>query len=444
MIIQTPRTGGEVLCTAVAQSLRDIVDRTMRTPEKSMPGIASDGDRAAKDEIRLPWPCVDPQSVGLSGDRLTRLSEVLREHVRHGRLPGAVGIVARRGQVAWFDVIGSQDPGRDLPMRADSIFRIFSMTKPIVSVAALMLVEQGLLNLSDPVARWIPAFCDQRVATVKGDMLEWQALTRAATVHDLLRHTAGLTYEFLETGPVQAMYLQARLGARGRVLAEEVDALAALPLVCAPGERWQYSRATDVLGRVIEVVTGMSLARYLAHTIFEPLGMCDTGFEVADDAHDRIAEPFSNDPQSGVPVKLFDAHRAPVLQSGGGGLLSTAADYHRFVQMLACGGAFDGVRLLSRTSVQWMACDHLGSIPHDSAVLPSGYGFGLGVAVRKSSGVCATPGSAGLFYWGGIAGTTFWVDPVEELTAVLMIQAPAQRDLYRDLFRQLVYAAVID
>ena len=385
-----------------------------------------------------------PAEVGLCPDRLQRLLTVLQADIDRGRLPGAVALVARRGKVALFESLGRQDPAAGSPMTRDSIFRIYSMTKPVVSVAVMMLVEQGKLLLSDPVARHLPEFANQKVAVEREGKVELQDLHRPATVQDLLRHTAGLTYEFLGNADVQRQYARLQIGSRERSNAEFSRVLAGLPLMYQPGSVWEYSRATDVLGRLVEVLSGQTLGEYLRSNIFIPLGMHDTGFSVTETDHPRIAEPFAHDPDGGVPMRVLEPRRVAAMESGGGGLLSTTMDYARFLQFMRNRGELDGVRLLGSRTVDFMTADHLGAIPVTGEVLPPGYGFGLGFAVRTATGIASVPGSKGLYYWGGIAGTTFFVDPAEDLYAMLMIQAPNQRDHYRPLFRSLVYAALLD
>ena len=380
-----------------------------------------------------------PADVGLCPERTQRLMDALRREVANGRLPGAVAMVARRGKIALFEAVGQQDPGTGTPMKVDSIFRIYSMTKPVVSVAVMMLVERGLLLLSDPVSQWLPEYANPQVATANG----LEAVKQAATVQDLLRHTAGLTYEFLGTSSVQQQYGQVNIDSRARSNAEFSQTLAALPLQFQPGSVWAYSRATDVLGRLVEVVSGQKLGAFLQAEIFGPLGMVDTGFAVPPEHHHRIAEPFAHDPDGGVPMKVLEPRHVPAMESGGGGLMSTAMDYTRFLQCLRNGGVLDGVRLLGPHTLAFMTADHLGDIPADGALLPPGHGFGLGFAVRKQLGLSPLPGSVGLYYWGGIAGTTFFVDPALDLFATLMIQAPNQRAYYRLLFRDLIYAALV-
>lgn len=385
-----------------------------------------------------------PAEVGLCPERLQRMLSVLQADIDRGRLPGAVALVARRGKVALFESLGRQDPAAGSPMTRDSIFRIYSMTKPVVSVAVMMLLEQGKLLLSDPVARFLPEYAHQKVAVERDGQVDLEDVRQPATVQDLLRHTAGLTYEFMGSAAVQRQYAKQQMGSRERSNAEFSRALAALPLMYQPGSVWEYSRATDVLGRLVEVLSGQTLGEYLRQNIFVPLGMHDTGFSVDLADHPRIAEPFAHDPDGGVPMRVLEPRRAAAMESGGGGLLSTALDYARFLQFMRNRGELHGVRLLGSRTVDFMTADHLGSIPVAGDLLSPGHGFGLGFAVRTAAGLSPVPGSVGLYYWGGIAGTTFFVDPAEDLYALLMIQAPNQRDHYRPLFRSLVYAALLD
>jgi len=394
---------------------------------------------------------VSPEKIGLSTPRLQRLMAVLQSEVDKKRLPGAVVVVARHGQTALLDSVGQLNPATGEAMHRDARFRIYSMTKPIVSVAAMMLVEQGRLLLSDAVSKHLREFAKQQVAVQNGSTSTAPSLEpvrRDATVHDLLRHTAGMTYEFLGASPVQRQYTQLRIGSRERTLAEFTQQLAGIPLMYQPGSAFEYSRATDVLGRVIEVVSGQSLQDFLREHIFEPLGMSHTGFTVPPEFHDHIAEPFARDPDGGVQMRVIDVRLDAALASGGGGLISTAQDYARFLQFMLGRGELDGVRLLGAQTVDFMTTDHLGDIPvaatGSMALLPPGHGFGLGFAVRKHQGVAPVPGSVGTYFWGGLAGTTFFVDPKLDLFAILMLQAPNQREYYRMLFRNLVYAAVLD
>lgn len=401
---------------------------------------------------------VSPEKIGLSTARLQRLTAVLQHEVDKKRLPGAVAVVARHGKTALFDSVGQLNPASGEAMHRDARFRIYSMTKPIVSVAAMMLVEQGRLLLSDAVSQHLPEFAKQQVAVTGatdassgGSVAAQQKLEPVrvdANVHDLLRHTAGLTYEFLGSSPVQRQYSQLRIGSRERTLAEFTRQLAGIPLMYQPGSVFEYSRATDVLGRVIEVVSGQSLQDFLREHILEPLGMPNTAFTVPAQFHEHIAEPFARDPDGGIQMKVIDVRTDAALASGGGGLISTAPDYARFLQFMLNRGELDGARLLGAQTVDFMTCDHLGDIPvagaGSMALLPAGHGFGLGFAVRKHLGVAPVPGSVGTYFWGGLAGTTFFVDPKLDMFALLMLQAPNQREHYRMLFRNLVYAAVLD
>ena len=389
-------------------------------------------------------PTAKPADVGLSVDRLARLSAVLGERAAAGQIPGAVIAIVRNDRLAYFEAFGKRDPEAADPMRTDSLFRIYSMTKPIVSVAAMMLWEEGRLLLNDPVAKFIPEFAGQHVAVERGGRVELVPAERDATVQDLLRHTSGLTYEHRGTGPVQKSYMDAKTYRRNQTNTDQAATLGVLPLAHQPGTRWEYSRSTDVLGRVVEVVSGQSLGQFLDSRILQPLGMTDTAFHVPADRHARLAGGFVKDPDSGVDVNLLDVREPPKFESGGGGLVSTAMDYSRFLQMLLNNGKFGDTRLLGRKTVELMTADHLGPIPGSPDLLPTGYGFGLGFAVRLQAGIATMPGSTGQYYWSGAAGTSFWVDPAERLFAVLMIQAPGPREYDRVLFRDMVYAAIMD
>lgn len=397
----------------------------------------------------LPLPNAAPAEVGLSAERLDRLSTVLRSDIARGRVPGAVALVGRHGRIAYFESFGQRDPAAGVPASGnpaskDTIFRIYSMTKPVVSVAAMMLWEEGRFLLDDPIGKYLPELGDMKVAQQGEGSLEPVPAARKITIQDLLRHTSGLTYEFRGNGPVHKMYMAAKIYSRNQTNAEQTAALGKLPLIHQPGTRWEYSRSTDVLGRLIEVLSGMSLGTFLQNRIFGPLGMVDTAFHVPPEKHSRLAEAFAKDPDSGGTVQLLDVRSAPKFESGGGGLVSTAADYARFLQLMLDRGTLQGTRLLSRKTVELMTADHLGPITGASDLLVPGYGFGLGFAVRMHAGIATMPGSVGQYFWGGLAGTTFWVDPAENLFAILLIQAPGQREYYRMLFRDMVYSAFAD
>jgi CubicO group peptidase (beta-lactamase class C family) len=389
-------------------------------------------------------PLAAPEEVGLSRARLTRLTDVLRAEIERGRVPGAVALVARRGKVAYFESLGVRDPANGAPMHKDTIFRIYSMTKPIVSVAAMMLWEEGQFLLNDVLAKYLPEFGRPKVAVARDGNIELVPAQRDITIQDLLRHTSGLTYEFRGNAPVQKMYMEAKIYRRNQTNADQAATLAQLPLMHQPGTRWEYSRSTDVLGRLVEVLSGMSLGEFLSERILTPLGMSDTAFFVPAEHHDRLAEAFPRDPETDTPVQLVEVKEKPRFESGGGGMVSTALDYARFLQMLLNGGRLDGVRLLSRKTVEYMTADHLGPITGAPDLLIPGYGFGLGFAVRLQAGIAQVPGSIGQYFWGGLAGTTFWVDPKEDFFALMLIQAPGQREYYRVLFRDMVYAAFDD
>ena len=390
-----------------------------------------------------------PKDVGFSDAALRNLVGVLEREVATARLPGAVAFIARGGETVLHQAIGQQNPADATPMALDSLFRIYSMTKPLVSVAIMQLVEQGKLLLSDPVSRHLPEFANVMVADDPNDISAQRPPRNPPTVHDLLRHTAGLTYEILGNDPIQTQYAQARLGSRSLSNPEFSKALAQIPYRFEPGTVWEYSRATDLLGALLEAVTGQTLGAYLQQHILGPLGMVDTAFSVPPAQHRRIAEPFAHDPDGGVALRLMDVRTPARMEAGGAGLVSTAADYARFLQCLLNGGTLGEARILGPATVRYMTADHLGTIEpyragRSGELLPPGHGFGLGFAVRTEEGLASQLGSKGLYYWGGIAGTTFFVDPVKDFFAILMLQAPNQRDYYRPLFRNLVYAALQD
>jgi CubicO group peptidase (beta-lactamase class C family) len=389
-------------------------------------------------------PLAAPEEVGLSAARLNRLGGVLAAEVARGRVPGAVALVSRRGKLAYFEAMGVRDPASGAAMRKDTIFRIYSMTKPIVSAAAMMLWEEGRFLLNDPIAKYLPELGGRQVAVERDGGVALVPAARDITIQDLLRHTSGLTYEFRGNAPVQKMYVDAKIYRRNQSNADQVATLATLPLMHQPGTRWEYSRSTDVVGRLVEVQSGKSLGDFLDERILEPLGMVDTAFHVPPAKHARLAEAFAKDPETGAAVQLIEVRQKPTFESGGGGMVSTALDYARFLQMLLNGGTLDGTRLLSRKTIEYMTADHLGPISGAPDLLIPGYGFGLGFAVRLHAGIAQVPGSVGQYYWGGLAGTTFWVDPKEQLFALLLIQAPGQREYYRVLFRDMVYAAFAD
>src|SRR5204863_1469125 len=371
-----------------------------------------------------------PEQVGLSSARLERLSATIHADVARKLIPGAVLAIARGGRLAYAEAFGWRDREADAPMSADAIFRVASMTKPITSVAAMMLAEEGRLEIAAPVAQYIPEFAELTVG------VERRKAQRTMTVQDLLRHTSGLTYAQFGDTPVQMIWRDVRLMDEGQTNAELVGKLAGLPLMFEPGTTWEYSMSTDVLGRVVEVVSGRSLAQFFGDRICGPLGMSDTGFAATGERAGRLAEP-QNDPASGKRPPMREVTRDNPWHSGGGGAVSTAADYLRFCQMLLNGGELDGVRLLAPKTVAHMASDHL---PPDVAYgettrarfgalapLPEmGYGFGLGLAVRKEPGRSPVPGSGGGFVSRGGTGTYNWTDPQEQTAVVVKLQRPDQ------------------
>jgi CubicO group peptidase (beta-lactamase class C family) len=398
--------------------------------------------------------------VGLDAGRLRRIDRAFARYVDDGRLPGWLVLVARHGQVAHLATYGRRDLEADLPVEVDTRFRIYSMTKPVTAVAAMQLYEEGAFALKDPVSAFIPAFADVRVwRDGQGSDPVTVPAARPVRLWHLLTHTAGLTYGFHHAHPVDAMYRAAGfdwVAPEGRDLAACCDAWAGLPLLFEPGTGWNYSVASDVLGRVVEVVSGQPLDRFLDERIFGPLGMADTGFWVDPAAAGRLAALYSAGP-GGRPVRNDElggrARRRPACLSGGGGLVSTAADYHRFTQALLGGGELDGARLLGPRTLAYMARNHLpGGADLESfgrrlfaETTFDGVGYGLGFAVLLdpvANKVLSTPGELA---WGGAASTFFWVDPTERLSAIFLTQLmPSSTYPLRSELRQLVYQALVD
>ncbi len=389
-------------------------------------------------------PTAKPEHVGLSAARLDRLSDALRRQIDRAHIPGAVALIARNDRVAYFESFGARDPIAGDAMPKDALFRIYSMTKPIVSVAAMMLWEEGRFLLNQPVGAYLPEFAAMDVAMIRDGTITREPARNPMTIQDLLRHTSGLTYEFRGSGPVHKAYMDAKIYRRGQTNADQAAMLAGLPLLHEPGTVWEYSRSTDVLGRLVEVIAGQSLGEVLQERILGPLGMNDSAFHVPAEHHGRLAQGFAKDADTGADVMLLDVRQKPVFESGGGGMVASTLDYARFMQMMLNNGTLNGTRLLGRKTVELMTADHLGPIKGAADLLTPGYGFGLGFAVRTAPGIAPIPGSVGQYYWGGAAGTTFWIDPKERLYAVLMIQAPGPREFYRVLFRDMVYAAIDD
>jgi CubicO group peptidase (beta-lactamase class C family) len=405
-------------------------------------------------------PESDPGKLGFSTDRLKRVTDAFQGFVDSGQIPGAVVLIARNDKIAYVQAFGFRDREQRIAMTTDSIFRIASMTKPIVSVGAMMLAEESKLDIGAPVSNYLPEFKDLQVrgeqvdpATGKKETV-MQPQTRPMTVQDLLRHTAGLVYPPpIGNGPVSDAYRDANVLDRNTTLAEMVTKISKLPLAHQPGEVWEYGVAVDVLGRVIEVVSGMDLDRFIEERITKPLGMSSTGFYVGEADRDRLAQP-QIDPATGKRPPLFDATQKPKLFSGGGGLVSTASDYLLFCEMLLHGGQLGNTRLLSQSTIDLMTANALKpGIGYSPAALQRfgdigptpamGQGFGLGFAVRTETGQNPLPGSAGSFYWTGAYGTTFFVDPKQRLIIIMMIQVPLQAGpFYRHAVRYLAYQAI--
>jgi CubicO group peptidase (beta-lactamase class C family) len=406
-----------------------------------------------------------PEEVGLSAERLQRIGQVFNREIEQGKLPGAVVVVARKGRVAYFESFGFRDKAAGAPMPKDAVFEIYSMTKPLVSVAAMMLVEEGRLQLADPVTNFLPEFAALQVSVPKLDptsgKLTYSLVSpdRPMTIQDLLRHTSGLVYgDFTSHAQVKEAYIKEVLlkpgddtyDERDLTPADEIARLAKVPLAHQPGTTWEYGLSTDVLGRVIEKVSGQRLAEFLEERLFKPLKMVDTGFYIPKSSIDRFAHPLPMDPATSTPIALHDVSAPPANDSGGDGGVSTAVDYLRFAQMMLNGGWLDDAQILSRTTVSLMTSDHLGpqmarAMQPGVLLGTEGYTFGLGFAVRQEPGIAAVPGSQGEYTWGGYAGTYFWIDPKEELVGIMMTQAPGpSRSYYRREIKQLVYQAITD
>jgi CubicO group peptidase (beta-lactamase class C family) len=407
-----------------------------------------------------PTAAPDPGAAGFSASRLQRLTVALRADTDAAVIPGAVVLVVRNGVVAYSEAFGSSNLATSSPMQQDSIFRIASLTKPVTVTAALMLLERGSLVLSDPVARYLPELRDLDVGVEHVDAAGHRSMTRvpavkSVTIHDLMRHTAGFTYGQFGDSLVQRAYRAAHVIDNQQDNQLLIGKLGLLPLAHQPGTTFEYGMSTDVLGHVIEVVSGTTLDHFLHDHVTEPLGMTSTAFGVTPDNLHRLAEPRRDAAGSAPPAVIpYDPAHPARWFSGGGGLLSTAADYARFCQMLLNLGELDGTRLLSRKSVQLMVQDHLaptfGRGPRTAdlgiaAPLPElGQGYGLGLGVRTRAGLAPVPGSVGDFYWGGALGPYFWVDPAERLIAIFMLQEldVIRRTRYRALLRGLIYQAL--
>jgi CubicO group peptidase (beta-lactamase class C family) len=404
---------------------------------------------------------IDANAAGMSARALRRISDhFLQRYIEPGKIAGALPVVFRKGALAYFEPLGSMDVERNKPMRDDTVFRIYSMTKPIASVALMMLYEDGHFQLNDPVHRFIPEWRDLAVyqAGVVPNFVT-RPVERAMTIKDLFTHMSGLTYGFMNRSNVDHAYRKLGVGgaAPGATLKGTMMTLAKLPLEFSPGTRWNYSVATDVLGYLVEVMSGVSFDGYLRTRLFEPLGMRDTGFVVPEADVGRFAANYSRGPDKRLHREddPYDSlyTRPRTYFSGGGGLVSTAHDYLRFCRMLVNGGEVDGVRILGRKTIELMTCNHL---PRDedltqwalgsfSETANEGYGFGLGFSINLGPARSATIGSAGEYAWGGAASTIFWVDPAEELVVIFMTQfMPSATFNFRGQLKTLVYPAIVD
>jgi CubicO group peptidase (beta-lactamase class C family) len=403
---------------------------------------------------------VDPGEVGLDADRLDRIATHLHRYVDDERLPGTFVLVTRGGKIAYVDMYGHRDVEREAPVTADTVYRIYSMTKPITSIAAMQLLEQGLFQLKDPVSKWIPSFAGTRVfAGGNADQFQTREPRREVTVHDLFTHQSGLTYDFhLETF-VDEIYRRNGFnwGPPGD-LEETCDTLASLPLLFDPGSAWNYSYSTDVLGRLVEVISGRSLAEYFDEFVLGPLGMGETGFQVRPDQADRFAANYRPSSEDRTRRLLDDPATSsylapPKTLSGGGGLVSTMGDYHRFTQALRNGGELDGNRVIGRKTLQYMTTNHLTGgvdlaahgIGKFTEAAYDGVGFGLGFSVVLDPSAAQVMSQAGEYAWGGAASTAFWVDPVEDITMVFLTQLmPSSTHPIRPELKNLVYQSLVD
>jgi CubicO group peptidase (beta-lactamase class C family) len=393
----------------------------------------------------------DPEASGLSRERLSRIGTFLKNEIADNKIPGAIMLIQRKGKLAYFETFGVRDPATKAPMSANTIFRIYSMSKPITSVAAMMLVEEGKLSLEEPLSKYIPSFANVKVGVEKkGDdgkpTLDLVAPRRPIFIQDLMRHTSGITYGFFGVGVVKSMYVDAHLFAADVDNAEFAERIAKLPLAYQPGTTWDYGHSTDILGRVVEIVSGKSLYQFEKERILDPLGMKDTSFYVTDRAKQAlVAEPFPNDRKIANDFEMNDPRVPQKWEAGGSGMVSTITDYARFTQMLLDGGSLEGKRYLSPKTVAFMGANHIGPaaniLPGPYYLPGPGYGFGLGFAVRTEVGVSPIEGSVGEMNWSGAGGTTFWIDPKEDMFVVFMAQTVAQRDRLRVAMKNIVYGA---
>ena len=394
-------------------------------------------------------PSAAPRSFSAAG--LAGVSDYIRNEIATGKIPGAILLIQQHGKPVYFENFGVRDIATELSMSADTIFRLYSMSKAVTSVAAMMLVEEGKLALSDPVSKYIPAFADVKVGVEKRGAdgkttLSLVPLDRPITIEDLLRHTSGLTYGFYGDSAVSNLYAEADLFNGDLTNAEFVERIAKLPLAEQPGTAWDYGQSVDVLGRIIEVVSGRSLYQFERERLLGPLGMNETAFYVADPAkRRRVAEPMPNDRSIGSGLMIRDPMQVRRSESGGAGLVGTVGDYARFAQMLLSGGTLDGRRYLKPETIALMTRDHIGpetGIARNHAYYPGPYsGFGLGFAVRTSVPP-NTEWPLGEYRWDGVAGTFFFIDPTDDMFAIFMVQTPSERGRIQLELKTLIYKAL--
>jgi CubicO group peptidase (beta-lactamase class C family) len=386
---------------------------------------------------------------GFSQEKLKRVGDYVRNEITTGKIPGAVVLIQQHGRPVFFESLGVRDVATKAPMTEDTIFRLYSMSKPVTSVAAMMLVDDGKLALDDPLAKYIPAFADVKVAaeTRGGDgkpLLTTEPLKRPITIEDLLRHTSGITYGFYGDSAVRKLYADSDLFAGDIDNAQFVERLARLPLAEQPETVWDYGHSTDVLGRVVEVVSGKSLFAFEKERLLDPLGMRETAFHLADNGQRaRVAEPLPEDRFTRPVGGLTDPILPRRWESGGAGMIGTIGDYARFAQMLLNGGELEGRRYLKRETVALMTSDHIGSetgIAHDGLYFPGNdSGFGLGFAVRTKASPLMTPDE---YRWDGVGGTFFFIDPGDDMFAIVMMQSPSQRGRIQSDVKKLIYEAL--
>jgi len=396
-------------------------------------------------------PTASPEQVGLSAEKLQSARAAMQKLVDDNRIAGGVFVVARRGKVVQFETCGLMDIEEQKPIKRDTIFRIYSMSKPITSVAAMILYEQGKLKLDDPVSKYIPQFEGLKVvADPDAEEIKQVSAKREMTVRDLMRHTSGLTYGFFGNTAVDMLYRKSiQLGGGGVSLEEITKNLAKIPLLYQPGTKWHYSVSTDVLGRIVEVVSGQNLDKFFAEHIFEPLGMEDTAFFVPKEKIHRFSTNYGSNPQGSLqPIDKPETSRyteMPTFLSGGGGLVSTAGDYMRFCLMLLNKGQFDGKRLLKTETVEMMAKDQLPEQAYPIGTGDrAGVGFGLGFSVRVELSDAAPASRIGEYGWGGMASTHFWISPKDEIAVVALTQFIPYSNQTERTLKPIIYEAIMD